>query len=67
MITNHLLEEKYRVQKQLVETAQYDLNQYVQNSHQAALELARQYGVTLKYREVNCGGLDSPQVIESIS
>jgi len=41
MITNHWLEEKYRVQKQLAETAQYDLNQYVQNSHLAVLELAK--------------------------
>jgi hypothetical protein len=61
MITNHLLEEKYRVQKQLAETAQYDLNQYVQNSHLAVLELAKQYGVTLKYGKVNCGRFESPR------
>jgi hypothetical protein len=49
MITNELLQEKYRVQKALAKEANYDLKQYVANSHAAVKEVEAQYGIKFKY------------------
>ena len=51
MITNHLLEDKYRVQRQLAEEAGYNVHKYHENLHKEALELQRRKGIKLKYIE----------------
>ncbi len=49
MITNALLEEQYRVQKQLVEEAGYDIQKYSANLQTMLKNLQQQYGLTLHY------------------
>ncbi len=51
MMTNHLLEDKYRVQRQLAEEAGYDARKYHENIHKEALELQQREGVKLRYIE----------------
>jgi hypothetical protein len=49
MVTNHLLQAKYRIQKQLETEAQYDLKNYVQNVQRMAKEAEKTYKVKFKY------------------
>ena len=48
MITNEILQEKYRVQKKLSEGCT-DIHDYFDKAHQAAELLSQQYGIKLKY------------------
>ncbi len=48
MITNSLLREKYRVQKELSDKAGHDLARYVSNSHLKMKEIEAMYGVKFK-------------------
>lgn len=57
MMTNPLLEIKYKTQKQLTEEAQYDIVQYVANSHKIVREVEAQYGV-----KFNCGVREGGEV-----
>lgn len=52
MITNHLLQAKYQIQKELESDAQHDLNSYVQNMRRMAKEAEAQYKVKFKYGTV---------------
>lgn len=54
MITNELLQEKYRIQKMLDKQANYDLIQYVANSHARVKEIEAQYGIKFKYGAPRC-------------
>jgi hypothetical protein len=49
MITNHLLEAKYKVQKQLSEDAKYDIMVYASNSHRIVVETETKYKVKFSY------------------
>ncbi len=49
MITNHILEEKYRVQRQLAEEAGYDMAKYEQNLQTRVAEIEQKYGIIFKY------------------
>ena len=49
MMTNDLLREKYRVQKELSNKAGHDLARYVANSHLKMKEIEAMYGVKFKY------------------
>ena len=49
MMTNDLLREKYRVQKELSNKAGHDLARYVVNSHLKIKEIEAMYGVKFKY------------------
>jgi hypothetical protein len=51
MTTNHILETKYKVQKQLAEEAGYNMRKYVENTHKAVREIEKEYGIKLKYAE----------------
>ncbi len=51
MMTNHLLEDKYRVQRQLAEEAGYNVRRYHENLHKEALEVQRREGIKLRYIE----------------
>ena len=59
MITNHLLETKYKTQKQLDEEAHHDIRKYAENSHKIVLEVEEKYGLKFKYRNVQGGSLES--------
>ncbi len=49
MITNPILEERERVQRQLSEDAGYDLVQYAKNTQRIVREIEEEYGVRFKY------------------
>jgi hypothetical protein len=59
MITNHILEDKWRVQKALSEQAGGDPRQYIALTHEAAVEAQERYGIQLRYVEVE------PSVLEN--
>ena len=59
MITNHLLETKYKTQKQLDEKAHHDIGEYVENSHKIVLEVEEKYGLKFKYGNIQGGSLES--------
>ena len=49
MITNELLQEKYRVQRLLDKQANHDLAQYVANSHARVKEIEARFDIKFKY------------------
>jgi hypothetical protein len=49
MITNHILEEKVRVQRELAKEADYDVHEYVENVNRIVKETEKQYGVKFKH------------------
>lgn len=49
MITNPLLEEKYRVQRELTEEAGSDVRKYMENIQRIVAEAEAEYGVEFKY------------------
>lgn len=55
MITNPLLEAKYKVQKQLHEEAQHDIVKYAKNSHQIVIETETKYRIKFKYASMQGG------------
>ncbi|MFM8332148.1 MAG: hypothetical protein ACKN9T_10705 [Candidatus Methylumidiphilus sp.] len=49
MITNPLLEEKYRVQRELSEEAEFDMVEYAKITQRIVAEVEAQYGFKFKY------------------
>ncbi len=49
MMTNHILEDKWRVQQALSKRAGYDAGRYMELTHEIALEVQERYGLQLKY------------------
>jgi hypothetical protein len=49
MVTNHILEDKSRVQKELFEEAGQDPARYIALTHERALEVQERYGIKLRY------------------
>lgn len=49
MITNELLEAKYRVQRALAEQTGDDIDQYAANIHRIAQDAARKYKLKFRY------------------
>ncbi|MCP4545129.1 MAG: hypothetical protein GY835_01535 [bacterium] len=49
MITNHILEEKWRVQRLLSKQAGHDPGKYIELVHRKAMEAQERYGVQFKY------------------
>ncbi len=49
MITNPVLEEKNRVQCQLVEESGYDMKKYSELIHRIVLDMQQQYGFKVNY------------------
>jgi hypothetical protein len=58
MITNPLLEAKYKVQKQLDEEARHDIMKYARNSHRIMTEITIKYRVNFKYTSMRGGYAD---------
>jgi hypothetical protein len=52
MITNHILEDKWRVQRALTEKAGHDPSRYIALAHTMAIETQERYGVHFRYAEV---------------
>lgn len=63
MVTNHLLEEKYRVQKKLEAEAKHDVRAYIQNTRKIVKEVEDQYNIKFKYGTIRHSRVDN---IESI-
>jgi len=57
MITNHILEEKVRVQRELAKEADYDVHKYVENVNRIVKETEKQYGV--KFKHYSASGVKS--------
>ncbi|VFN07177.1 MAG: hypothetical protein BECKG1743D_GA0114223_109994 [Candidatus Kentron sp. G] len=51
MIYSEILEEKYRVQAKLAAEST-SIRDYMERSHRAAQELAREYGFEIKYADL---------------
>ena len=51
MITNPLLEEKYRVQRELTEEAGNDVRKYMENIKRIVAESKDEYGVEFEYAD----------------
>ena len=51
MITNPILEDKWRVQKELSEQAGQDPAKYILLAHEGALEVQELYGLEFRYVE----------------
>lgn len=49
MVTNHLLEEKYRVQKRLEAEAEHDVRVYIENARKIVKDVEDQYNIKFKY------------------
>ena len=52
MITNHILEDKWRVQRALTEQAGHDPSRYIALAHTKAVETQERYRVQFQYVEV---------------
>lgn len=62
MITNPLLEEKYRVQRELTEEAGNDLRKYMENIQRIVAEAEEEYGVEFEYFDP-----EKDQAVKSVS
>ncbi len=49
MITNPLLETKYKVQKMLDKEARHEIKEYAKNSHRIVGEVEALYGIKFNY------------------
>ncbi len=55
MITNELLEEKYKTQKKLDEDADHNLEKYIENTYKITQEFEKNTGHKFKYgNAVSC-------------
>lgn len=52
MLTNELLETKYKAQQYLDQQAEHDLQKYLDKTHQIVLETERKYGIKFRYRQI---------------
>ena len=59
MLTTPLLEAKYKIQKQLAEKAQYDLEKYIEHSQSIVREVETKYGFQFKYGALQGGELET--------
>jgi hypothetical protein len=61
MITNHILEDKWRVQRELSEQAGHDPSRYIELAHEKALRAQERYGIRFRYveTEVDVAGVPS--------
>ena len=57
MITNPLLEAKYKVQKMLDEESQHDIKEYAKNSHRIVGEVEALYGIKFNYGPIEDGSM----------
>lgn len=51
MITNHILEDKWRVQRELSEQAGHDPGRYIELVHERASRAQERYGIRFRHVE----------------
>ncbi len=51
MLTNELLEAKYRAQRALADQGGDDLHEYAQNLHRIVRDAERKHGLRFRYRQ----------------
>jgi len=51
MLTNELLEAKYRAERALADQGGDDLHEYAQNLHRIVRDAERKHGLTFRYRQ----------------
>ena len=51
MLTNELLEAKYRAQRALADQGGDDLHEYAQNLHRIVRDAERKHGLKFRYRQ----------------
>jgi hypothetical protein len=61
MLTNELLETKYRAQRALTEQSGDDLHAYAKNVHQIVQDVERQLGLKFRYRRASKKVTPSPK------
>ncbi len=66
MLTNPLLQAKYDAQIRLDKEANHDIKQYVENSHRNVAELARKYGLKIRYGEIT-GDYWEPPIFDELT
>jgi hypothetical protein len=59
MYTDHILEEKWRIQKLLAKNADYDVNKLMKNVHSSIIRLKAKLNVKLKYSNREGGYINS--------
>jgi hypothetical protein len=59
MYTDHILEEKWRVQKLLSQNANYDINKLMDNVHSSIIKLKDKFDLKLKYSNREGGYINS--------
>ncbi len=60
MITNHILEDKWRVQKALDEQAGHDPGSYLALVHKRVVEAQERYGIRFRYVETDASPSEEP-------
>jgi hypothetical protein len=60
MITNHILEDKWRVQKALDEQAGHDPGSYIALAHKSAIAAEERYGIRFRYVETDASSREEP-------
>jgi hypothetical protein len=65
MITNHILEDKWRVQKELDEQAGYDPGSYIALAHKRAVAAEERYGIRFRYVDTDASSREEPLPVES--
>ena len=58
MITNPLLEAKYKIQKMLDEEARHDIKEYAKNSHRIVGEVESLYRIKFNYGSIEGGPMN---------
>ena len=52
MVTNELLEAKYKAQEYLDKEARHDLRLYISKTHQIVREIEKKYGLKFRNRQI---------------
>ena len=65
MITNHILEDKWRVQRALSDQARNDPGKYIALAHQKAMEAQERYGIRFRYVEADLSSGPEPLTAEA--
>ncbi len=67
MISNHLLETKYKVQKQLELESDHNLKKYVHITSQIVKKVENEYGLKFKYGTIQGGYFGSNEIEDKIA
>ena len=67
MLTNELLEAKYRAQRALAHQGGNDWREYAQNIHRIVREIERKHGLKFRYRQAGQQTATEPRATERSS